>query len=101
MGGVWSDSACVGVFVCLECWFSYSTGDPPRFLCCCLSCAVPCDWCVQAFHRWFMAVGHAAAASYLIRSFTQLDETSMASVKGFYKRIWDLFYLEYAMYPFI
>lgn len=31
----------------------------------------------------------------------RLEPDSQESIKGFYKRIWDLFYLEYAIYPFI
>lgn len=53
------------------------------------------------FHRPFMIFGHVAAAIYLLSSFKKLDKDSMSSVKTYYKRIWDLFYLEYAMYPFI
>lgn len=53
------------------------------------------------FHRPFMVFGHVAAAIYLIKSYTKLQPDSMPSVKTYYKRIWDLFYLEYAMYPFI
>lgn len=35
------------------------------------------------------------------RALGRLEPDSQDSIKGFYKRIWDLFYLEYAMYPFI
>lgn len=53
------------------------------------------------YNRAFMAVGHALAAGWLVLSFRKLKPESPASVKAYYKRIWDLFYLEYVMYPFI
>jgi hypothetical protein len=48
-----------------------------------------------------MIGGHVALAAMLIRRFRQLDADSMASVKTFYKNVWDLFYLEYALYTLI
>lgn len=57
-----------------------------------------------AFRSSFMAVGHAAAAAWLIKSTKQLGdaaEPSMQSMKAYYKQIWNLFYFEYLMYPFI
>jgi len=48
-----------------------------------------------------MLGGHAALATLLVVRFRQLKSDSLASVKHFYRSIWDLFYLEYAMYPFI
>ena len=48
-----------------------------------------------------MIGGHLALASMLIVRFQQLDPDSMASVKKYYKHIWDLFYLEYGLYTLI
>jgi homogentisate solanesyltransferase len=48
-----------------------------------------------------MVGGHIVLASILIRRFRQLEPNSMASVKRFYKNIWDLFYLEYGLYTLI
>ena len=54
-----------------------------------------------AFNKPVMVTGHIALASMLVFRFRQLDSSSLASVKKFYRSIWDLFYLEYIMYPFI
>jgi 4-hydroxybenzoate polyprenyltransferase len=48
-----------------------------------------------------MIGGHAALATLLIMRFRQLDPDSMASIKKYYKHVWDLFYLEYALYALI
>jgi len=48
-----------------------------------------------------MIGGHIALAFMLIFRFRQLDPKSMASVKKYYKYIWDLFYLEYVLYTLI
>lgn len=48
-----------------------------------------------------MIPGHVALAALLITRVRQLDPESMASVKIFYKHIWDLFYLEYVLYTLI
>lgn len=48
-----------------------------------------------------MVGGHAALLAILLKRFTQLDPNSMASVKTYYKHIWDLFYLEYVLYTLI
>merc|ERR1712087_747774 len=53
------------------------------------------------FRRVLMVSGHAFAAAWLARSWSRLDASSAASIKGFYKQIWNLFYFEYLMYPFI
>ena len=55
------------------------------------------------FHRAFMAGGHALAAAWLVMSTSKLEagEPSTKSIKGYYKQIWNLFYFEYMMYPFI
>lgn len=48
-----------------------------------------------------MIGGHAVLASMLLYRYRQLQPNSMASVKLFYKHIWDLFYLEYGLYTII
>lgn len=53
------------------------------------------------FNPVAMIGGHAALASMLVARFRTLDTSSMASIKTFYKRIWDLFYLEYLLYTLI
>jgi len=53
------------------------------------------------YRAWFMGPAHGAALVYLLRAYSKLNPDSKGSVKGFYKRIWDLFYAEYLIYPFI
>lgn len=48
-----------------------------------------------------MVGGHTLLLALMASSLRALNPESQDSIKGFYKRIWDLFYLEYAMYPFI
>ena len=48
-----------------------------------------------------MIGGHAALAALLFARFRNLNPDSMASVKLYYKHIWDLFYLEYGLYTLI
>jgi hypothetical protein len=48
-----------------------------------------------------MVGGHVLLACILIQRYRQLESNSMASVKQFYKHIWDLFYLEYGLYTLI
>jgi homogentisate solanesyltransferase len=48
-----------------------------------------------------MIGGHAVLAAILSYRYWQLQPNSMASVKRFYKYIWDLFYLEYVLYTLI
>ena len=48
-----------------------------------------------------MSLGHSLFLLYFIKSFSKLNTTDMSSVKTFYKAIWNLFYLEYCLYPFI
>lgn len=55
----------------------------------------------SAFRTIPMVGGHLALASMLIFRYKQLDPDSMASVKKYYKHIWDLFYLEYGLYTLI
>jgi homogentisate solanesyltransferase len=54
-----------------------------------------------AFRLLPMLGGHAALAAMLLLRYTQLDPESMPSIKVYYKHIWDLFYLEYALYTLI
>ena len=55
----------------------------------------------SAFRTVPMVGGHLALASMLIFRYKQLNPDSMASVKKYYKHIWDLFYLEYGLYTLI
>jgi len=55
----------------------------------------------SAFRLIPMIGGHAALAVMLMVRFTKLDPESMASIKTYYKHIWDLFYLEYVLYMLI
>jgi homogentisate solanesyltransferase len=55
----------------------------------------------SAFKILPMALGHSSLMLYFIWSFSQLKSENMGSVKEFYRRIWNLFYLEYCLYPFI
>lgn len=54
-----------------------------------------------AFRRPLMATGHVLAGLWLWRSHRALDAKSPTSIKEFYKQIWNLFYYEYLLYPFI
>ncbi|EWM30055.1 tocopherol polyprenyltransferase-like protein [Nannochloropsis gaditana] len=54
-----------------------------------------------AFRQWVMVGGHTVLAALLIQRYKKLEPDSLASIKAFYKSIWDLFYLEYALYPFL
>ena len=48
-----------------------------------------------------MIAGHVCFALYLYSARMKLAPSEKHSIKLFYKRIWDLFYLEYLLYPFI
>ena len=48
-----------------------------------------------------MVGGHALLASMLLIRFKELVPEKLASIKTYYKHIWDLFYLEYALYTLI
>jgi hypothetical protein len=53
-----------------------------------------------------MIGGHAALATILLIRFKELEpeklaSIKLASIKKYYKHIWDLFYLEYALYTLI
>jgi homogentisate solanesyltransferase len=53
------------------------------------------------FNVLSMCLGHAVYLVYFLWSFLNFDSNSSKSLKIFYKRIWNLFYLEYLLYPFI
>ncbi|CAM9463683.1 unnamed protein product [Heterosigma akashiwo] len=53
------------------------------------------------FRKPVMVVAHTLFAGYLFKSYKELDAESTASIKQFYGRIWDLFYAQYCIYPFI
>ena len=48
-----------------------------------------------------MALGHTTFLIYFLINFKNLNSDDMSSIKEFYKSIWNLFYLEYLLYPFI
>ena len=53
------------------------------------------------FHMVPMVGGHVALATLLLLRYRQFDPNSKASIKVYYKHIWDLFYLEYGLYTLI
>lgn len=55
----------------------------------------------QSFRRLPMMIGHGLYLSYLTYFSRQLDANSADSIRKYYKSIWNLFYLEYLLYPFI
>lgn len=48
-----------------------------------------------------MIGGHTILAALLIKRFKELNPDSTSSIKKFYKHVWDLFYMEYALYTLI
>ena len=48
-----------------------------------------------------MSGGHFLLFLYFLNSFKQSNFNDIKSVKTFYKKIWNLFYLEYCLYPLI
>ena len=48
-----------------------------------------------------MVGGHAALAAMLASHYRVLEPEKLKSIKEYYKHIWDLFYLEYALYILI
>ncbi len=48
-----------------------------------------------------MVLGHGASLIYIWKSIGQFDDTNPTSVQRFYKAVWNLFYFEYMLYPFI
>lgn len=55
----------------------------------------------QSFRASTMIGGHTVALLYLWRIYGELVPSEMGSIKKFYKSIWNLFYWEYVLYPFI
>mmetsp|Transcript_10300 Transcript_10300/g.22220 ORF Transcript_10300/g.22220 Transcript_10300/m.22220 type:complete len:394 (-) Transcript_10300:79-1260(-) len=53
------------------------------------------------FKPFPMIGGHAALAIMLLARFRELEPEKLASIKKYYKHIWDLFYLEYLLYALI
>ena len=53
------------------------------------------------FRHLPMVVGHSGLCLYLLHSYGRLDGEDPQSVGAFYKAIWNLFYMEYLLYPFI
>jgi len=53
------------------------------------------------FRTAAMVGGHGLAAAWLARSALRLQAESAASIKEYYKQIWNLFYFEYLLYVFI
>jgi len=53
------------------------------------------------FRRWLMVGGHALAAAWMARATMKLKPEETSSLKDYYKQIWNCFYFEYMMYPFI
>lgn len=54
-----------------------------------------------AFRPAVMVGGHGVLAVLLLNRFRKLNAESLVEIKAYYKFIWDLFYLEYLMYPFM
>lgn len=54
-----------------------------------------------SFRSMPMLLGHLSGLLYLLRSYTELDADDHRSINRFYKAIWNLFYFEYVLYPFI
>lgn len=48
-----------------------------------------------------MIGGHALLAAMLVSHYRVLEPEKLSSIKKYYKHIWDLFYLEYALYTLI
>ena len=57
-----------------------------------------------SFKRLPMVGGHALPAGFLLRNYRRYRQAGAEdpdAVKGYYKSIWDNFYLEYLLYCFI
>ena len=57
-----------------------------------------------AFNVAPMVIGHALAILYNLKIFKRLadiQELQMGDIKEYYRSVWNLFYFEYLMYPFI
>ena len=55
----------------------------------------------NSFNKAAMVMGHSLYLLYFLSSYSELDAENATSLKRFYKAIWNLFYLEYCLYPFI
>ena len=58
----------------------------------------------SSFKKLPMVGGHALLAGFLLRNYRryrQVGAEDPDAVKGYYKSIWDNFYLEYLLYCFI
>jgi homogentisate solanesyltransferase len=55
----------------------------------------------NAFRPLPMILGHTMSLVYLLFNYRRLHPEDLVSVKKFYKVIWNLFYFEYILYPFI
>ncbi|KAK7345190.1 hypothetical protein VNO77_15749 [Canavalia gladiata] len=57
----------------------------------------------QAFRRWLLIPAHMIFASTLIYQAWILEQANYTkdAISGFYRFIWNLFYAEYAIFPFI
>ncbi|CAJ2672948.1 unnamed protein product [Trifolium pratense] len=57
----------------------------------------------QAFRRWLLIPAHTLFASSLIYQVQILEKANYTkeAISGFYRFIWNLFYAEYALFPFI
>ncbi|XP_058758630.1 homogentisate solanesyltransferase, chloroplastic-like [Vicia villosa] len=57
----------------------------------------------QAFRRWLLIPAHTIFASSLIYQVQILEKANYTkeAISGFYRFIWNLFYAEYALFPFI
>lgn len=54
-----------------------------------------------AFQSRVMSGAHSLLLAYFLFSFSKLQPDNMDSINKFYRAIWNLFYLEYCVYPFI
>ncbi|XP_054811097.1 homogentisate solanesyltransferase, chloroplastic isoform X1 [Prosopis cineraria] len=57
----------------------------------------------QAFRRWLLIPAHLLFASSLVFQTWVLEQANYTKegISGFYRFIWNLFYAEYALFPFI
>ncbi len=55
------------------------------------------------FNPWVMAGGHAVLALALVWRAARLhqDKYTRDAIQSFYRWIWNLFYTEYALFPFL
>lgn len=55
----------------------------------------------KTFNKLPMSIGHAGLLLYFVVSSLKLNPVDSKSINKYYKEIWNLFYLEYLLYPFI